>query len=238
MGPLAVRKLKAIEVHHEWGAAPSTRGIRAAELVTSNLTECEYTATIASPKNSYQIKLLLDEALQCSLSSQELVVAAEPYLVPEHLVRSKEPADLRRADLLVQLNAELPSLVVEIEKANKFKTARDLLRLLLFMRELERSPGKRSSEALGALICPHNYVHGGKKPWDVFQEAVSSLDLLRRGAELPEQRLSELVIIGYTQQVWNGENWVMWDNAAYTQMKEDAKGTYRTLTGTASIAKK
>jgi hypothetical protein len=49
-------------------------------------------------------------------------------------------------------------------------------------------------------------------------------------------KLRHLIVIGYTQQVWYGSNWVAWDNCAYMNMKSEARQPQEALKRPATAA--
>ena len=108
-------------------------------------------------------------------------------------------------------------MVIEIEKANKEKILRDIVKMLLFLNE--------GQAELAALICPRNYVHTGGV-WQVFETAKQVLRAFVDVTELPPSKARRIALIGCTQEVFVGGDWTKWNNERRLEFVQLAKSRF------------
>src|SRR5207247_397142 len=89
----------------------------------------EYQGYITSSNNNYQVNLTLDDCI-----AEQICLAQCECISDPTLKASPELAQAvgRNADLLVRVPLSDSRIIVEIEKANKEKIPRDIIKMLLF----------------------------------------------------------------------------------------------------------
>ena len=114
-----------------------------------NLVEdLRYEGYIKSKKNTYQVDFEFDNELHVRLCSRGHGCTSGPVLnAPNEVARAVG----LNADLLVRGINAARVLVVEIEKSNREKILRDIVKMLLFF--------DAGQADFAALVCPRNYVH-------------------------------------------------------------------------------
>ena len=156
------------------------------------------------------------------LTPQDLTAVYAGDIVYRALIESGDPlkpgevarAVGRKADMLLRVPGTDSVVVVEIEKANREKILRDIVKMLLFF---------ESSQAdLAALICPRNYVHTNGV-WRVFDTARQVLRAFIRVTDLPQSKASRLALIGFTQEIFLGGRWITWDETAREDFQAQAR---------------
>lgn len=159
----------------------------------------QYEGYILSPSNSYQVGLTFDHRIVEQVRLLQRQCTSEPLLkAPREIAQAVG----RNADLLLQVPETGGMIVVEIEKANKEKILRDIVKMLLFL------DGGQAD--LAALICPRNYAHAGGV-WRVFDTAHQVLQSFIRVTELSDSKAKRLALIGFTQEVFLNGAWVHWN---------------------------
>lgn len=171
----------------------------------------QYHGYIASSSNSYQINLTFDEQIHKSLCM------AGRECVPEPVLRAaSELAETvgSHADLLLTGPDNQSRIVVEIEKANREKILRDIVKMLLFFNS--------GQAALAALICPRNYPHK-HGVWQVFDTALQVLRAFVHVTQLPDSTTKRFAVIGFTQQIFMNGSWANWDRDTRSDFRQRAK---------------
>jgi hypothetical protein len=172
--------------------------------------DLRYEGYIEGKENSYQVNLNFDDKLHERACSGGHECTSGPVLsAPREVARAVG----LKADILFRV----PSgtiVVVEIEKANREKILRDIVKMLLFF--------EANQADLAALVCPRNYVHSGGV-WKVFDTAHQVLRAFVRVTQLPESKANRLALIGFTQEVFLGGKWAVWDEAARQELQAHAR---------------
>lgn len=178
----------------------------------------EYEGSILGKANSYQVNLHLDGKLHEQLCSSGLKCSSTPGLdIPREVARAVG----QKADLLVQIPVTGNRIVVEIEKANREKILRDVVKMLLFF--------DADQADLAALVCPRNYVHNGGV-WNLFETAHQVLRAFIRVTGLPESKANRVALIGFTQQIFLEGKWTAWNESTRTQFQERARKHFESTT--------
>jgi hypothetical protein len=173
--------------------------------------DLRYEGYIQGKANSYQVNLNFDDKLHELARAGGRECASGPELrVPREVARAVG----WKADMLLRVSGTGDLVVVEIEKANREKILRDIVKMLLFFGE--------SQADLAALVCPRNYVHSGGV-WKVFDTAHQVLRAFVRVTQLPESKAKRLALIGFTQEVFLGGKWTVWDEAARQEFQAHAR---------------
>jgi len=150
----------------------------------------DYEGYIVSPSDSYQVNLSFDQRIVERLCLTERKCISEPVLnAPRQVARAVG----QKADLLIGSPGTGGMIVVEVEKANKEKILRDMVKILLFI--------DAGQADLGVLICPRNYAHA-KGIWRVFDTASQVLRSFVHVTQLPDTKARRLALIGFTQEIF------------------------------------
>ena len=175
------------------------------------VTDLRYEGYIESKENSYQVNLTFDDKLHERARAEGYDCDNTPPLsAPREIARAVG----RKADTLFRVPGAGNGLVVEVEKANREKILRDIVKMLLFF--------EAGQADLAALVCPRNYVHGDGV-WPVFDTARQVLRAFIRVTELPEAKSKRLALIGFTQEVFLAGKWALWDEAAREAFQAQAR---------------
>lgn len=192
-------------------------GAGAYEDLVKLVGDLRYEGYIEGKKNSYQVTLNFDDRLHERACSGGHECTSEPVLnAPREVARAVG----LKADILLRTPSTGDIVVVEIEKANREKILRDIVKMLLFL--------EASQADLAALVCPRNYVHSGGV-WRVFDTAHQVLRAFIRITQLPESKAKRLALIGFTQEVFLGGKWTAWDEAARGQLQAYARKHFEPL---------
>lgn len=176
-----------------------------------------YEGYIEGKENSYQVNLNFDDKLHERACAAGQECASGPVLsAPREVARAVG----LKADMLLRVPGTGDMIVVEIEKANREKILRDIVKMLLFF--------EASQADLAALICPRNYVHGGGV-WKVFDTARQVLRAFVRVTQLPQPKASRLALIGFTQQVFLGGEWTAWDETSRGEFQSHARKHFEAM---------
>jgi hypothetical protein len=182
-----------------------------AYLQLSKLVEgLRYQGYIRSKKNSYQVNFNFDDKLHERACAEGQDCENAPAL---RAPREVAGAVGRKADTLLRGRGG-SALVVEVEKANREKILRDIVKMLLFFEALQAD--------LAVLVCPRNYVHR-RGVWKVFATARQVLRAFVRVTELPEAKVKRLALIGFTKEVYCGGAWTVWDKAGREELQVRAR---------------
>lgn len=170
-----------------------------------------YQGYIEGKENSYQVNLNFDDKLHERACSGGHECTSGPVLsAPREVARAVG----LKADMLFRVPSTGNIVVVEIEKANREKILRDIVKMLLFF--------EANQADLAALVCPRNYVHSGGV-WKVFDTAHQVLRAFVRVTQLPESKAKRLALIGFTQEVFLGGKWTVWDETARQELQAHAR---------------
>lgn len=180
------------------------------------LLDLTYTGYIESPKNGYQVNLTLDQELVARLCECEFKCEAEPRIATDQEIAQ---AVGRNADILIQRSDSEVKIIVEVEKANREKILRDIVKMLLFL--------ENGQAELAALICPRNYAHG-TGVWPVFRTAQQVLRAFLRVTELPERKQRQIALIGCTQEIFLQGQWREWNEISRAQLQTSASPYFST----------
>jgi len=173
--------------------------------------DLRYEGYIKGKENSYQVNLNFDDKLHERASSGGHNCTNRPVLrAPREVARAVG----LRADMLLRVPSTGSVVVVEIEKANREKVLRDIVKMLLFF--------EASQADLAALICPRNYVHSSGV-WNVFDTAHQVLRAFVRVTQLPEFKARCLSLIGFTQEVFLEGKWIAWDETSRKEFQAQAR---------------
>ena len=186
-------------------------GAAAYEALGGLVGDLRYQGYIEGKENGYQVNLNFDDKVHERACSEGQDCASETVLrAPREVARAVG----RKADMLLRVPGTDSVVVVEIEKANREKILRDIVKMLLFF---------ESSQAdLAALICPRNYVHTNGV-WRVFDTARQVLRAFIRVTDLPQSKASRLALIGFTQEIFLGGRWITWDETAREDFQAQAR---------------
>lgn len=164
------------------------------EWITRALNGLEFTVE-TSAVNSGQLNSGFDNALRlelCNLPGWK----AEPT------------SNWPRLDALFGWNAKpdvvmrshrKATLIIEVEKGNKYKVYDDLMKLRLF--------ANSGSHSCGVLICPMNHPNR-KSNRNPFGYAKRAIHLLQCAAKVDASFLERTALIGYRQLVFDGSRFV------------------------------
>jgi hypothetical protein len=166
----------------------------------------QFTGTIASAANAYQVNTDFDSSWIISMTKIDGWKVA-PLLTLGQLgeIPSIQPDGLLTKDDTI--------VAVEIEKSNKKTIWFDIIKILMLVQQ-------RVAD-FGLLLVPRNYAHKLGE-WDLFKEARFYRWCLLRFAKVEPDLLSNLAIIGYTQEVQIASNWVRLSSSALTNIKKQA----------------
>jgi len=186
-------------------------GAGAYEELVKLVGDLRYDGYIGGKENSYQVNLNFDDKLhERACAGGHDCTNKPPLSAPREVARAVG----LEADMLLRVPSTGNVLVVEIEKANREKILRDIVKMLLFF--------EAGQADLAALVCPRNYVHGNGV-WKVFDIAHQVLRAFIRVTQLPESKANRLALIGFTQEVFLGGKWTAWDEAAREEFQAHAR---------------
>jgi hypothetical protein len=179
--------------------------------------DLRYEGYIEGKENSYQVNLTFDARLhERACSGGHRCVSGPVLSAPREVARAVG----LRADMLLQVPGTDSVIVVEIEKANREKILRDIVKMLLFFEAKQAD--------LAALICPRIYVHGGGA-WKLFDTARQVLRAFVRVTQLPEDKAKRLALIGFTQEAFLGGRWMAWDETSREEIQMRARKHFQTV---------
>jgi hypothetical protein len=166
----------------------------------------QFTGTIASAANAYQVNTDFDSSWIISMTKIDGWKVA-PLLTLGQLgeIPSIQPDGLLTKDDTI--------VAVEIEKSNKKTIWFDIIKILMLVQQ-------RVAD-FGLLLVPRNYAHKLGE-WDLFKEARFYRWCLLRFAKVEPDLLSNLAIIGYTQEVQIASDWVRLSSSALMNIKKQA----------------
>ncbi len=174
------------------------------------LKNLRYSGTLRE-NNSRQLDIHFDEALFKKLRECGWSYSENPFIdirtIGNEWGKPKSDIIIRPKDLY-----NCP-VVVEIEKANKKTIWFDFIKLWMF---IEAKQAKA-----GILLCPLNYSHR-HGVWNLFEEARSYKNYLRRFAGVKKEKLKVVSIIGYQQMICIDNKFQNWDNNQYNRLKGNA----------------
>lgn len=167
----------------------------------------QFTGTIASAANNYQINTDFDKAWIARMTKGvDWQRAVLPALGKLGEIPSIQPDGFLTKDSM--------TVAIEIEKSNKKTIWFDIIKILIFV-------GQGIAD-FGLLLVPRNYAHKLGE-WDLFEEARFYRWCLIRFAEVKPELLSRLAIIGYTQEAHVAGNWMRLDSASLIDIKKQAR---------------
>ncbi len=175
------------------------------------VADLRYQGYIRSKKNSYQVNFNFDDKLHERACAEGQGCENGPELIAPHEVAG---AVGRNADTLLRVPGAGKGLVVEVEKANREKILRDIVKMLLFFEARQAD--------LAALVCPRNYVHR-RGVWRVFDTARQVIRAFVRVTELPEAKVKRLALIGFTKEVFLDGKWTIWSKATREKFQACAR---------------
>ncbi|MGB6947090.1 MAG: hypothetical protein WBE37_32125 [Bryobacteraceae bacterium] len=206
-----VAEFRATDVCIERFPEDCTDGREAYRLLVKLVGDLRYEGYIRSKKNSYQIDFNFDDKLHARACAEGQDCANGPVLsAPREVARAVG----RKADTLLRVPGAGNAVVVEVEKANREKILRDIVKMLLFFEARQAD--------LAVLMCPRNYVHR-RGVWRVFDTARQVLRAFVRVTELPEAKVKRLALIGFTKEVFLDGKWTVWDIGAREKFQAYAR---------------
>lgn len=173
--------------------------------------DLQYEGYIKSKENSYQVNLNFDDKLHARVCSGGIECISGPVL---HAANEVARAVGLNADLLLRVPSNGSAVVVEIEKANREKILRDIVKMLLFF--------EAGQADLAVLVCPRNYVHTGGV-WNLFDTAQQVLRAFVRVTELPPSKSERFALIGFTQEIFVDGRWTVWDKGRRSWFQAQAR---------------
>jgi len=179
---------------------------------TKAIEMMQFTGTIASAANAYQVNTDFDTALIARMIEvADWQSALLPALGQLGEIPSIQPDGLLRKDDV--------TVAIEVEKSNKKTIWFDIIKILMLVQQ--------HAADFGLLLVPRNYAHKHGE-WDLFKEARFYRWCLLRFAKVGLDLLSKLAIIGYTQELQVAGNWMRLNSSALTDIKRQARQSFST----------
>lgn len=179
-----------------------------AEAFASILKGLRYSGTVRH-SNSFQLDIGFDSEFFSAMEQRPWKSQRHPAVDMEAL---GEQWGRQKADAMVEVE-DLGVAVVEIEKANKKTLWFDFMKLWMFVESGQAS--------VGIIVCPLNYAHR-HGIWNLYDEACRYKRFLQRFAQVSEDRLSLIGILGYEQRVLRNGTSVAWNATEFNRLKTEA----------------
>jgi len=161
--------------------------------------------------NSTQLDIYFDSALFDYFDSKGWNCKRNP-IINSNVLGGHSGAE--KADAIFQSKESDYAIVLEIEKANKKTLWFDFIKLWMYI--------ETGQAHAGIIIVPLNYAHR-HGVWNLFDEAVRCKYFLKRFANIPEEKLRLVGIIGYEQQIFRDGQYRNWNSDEFNLLKERAK---------------
>lgn len=211
-------RCRATQIQHSCAYEKETEPVHPSELLgcvadaTKAIEMMQFTGTIASAANAYQINTDFDTAWIARMTEMaDWQSAPLPALGELGEIPSIQPDGL--------LTKDDTTVAIEVEKSNKKTIWFDIIKILMLVQQQVAD--------FGLLLVPRNYAHKHGE-WDLFKEARFYRWCLLRFAKVGPDLLSKLAIIGYTQEAQNAGNWTRLNSAALTDIKRQARRYFST----------
>jgi hypothetical protein len=211
-------RCRATEIQHSCAYEKETEPVHPSELLgcVANAIKAiemmQFTGTIASAANSYQINTDFDTAWIAGMAKvADWQIAPLPAFGELGEIPSIQPDGL--------LTKHGVAVAIEVEKSNKKTIWFDIIKILMLV--------EQHIADFGILLVPRNYAHKLGE-WDLFREARFYRWCLLRFARVNPGLLSKLAIIGYTQEAHIAGSWMRLNSAALTDIKRQAREYFLT----------